>query len=186
MPAISETRRVAVKRIKNDLSTVIYVAIGDDALLLGGDLEEEGKADTGWSAILSSSGRPTGKACLFKVPHHGSENGDHPDVWTELLIPEPHLILAPFRHGKVSLPTERDVTRLTGHSVEAYATTSLAGRAARRRDSTVDRTIREATKEFASVPQIPGMLRLRRSVAAGSPWAVEKFGDATDLVKIYD
>ena len=185
MPTIGETRRVAVSRLRNDLSSVLLLKIGDEAVLFGGDLEEEGRAETGWSAVLSSTGRPTSLAGLFKIPHHGSRNGDHPNIWTELLGPEPHLILAPFRHGRTSLPTPDDVARLTAKSPHTFATTSLASRAPRKRDRTVERTIKESTKEFSTVPQIPGLLRLRRSAAPGSSWSVEKFGDATDLANIY-
>ena len=57
MPEVGETRRVAVKRIRNDLSIVLHISVGSDTILLGGDLEEEGNPLTGWSATFRPAPR---------------------------------------------------------------------------------------------------------------------------------
>jgi hypothetical protein len=72
--------------------------------VLGSDLEVGTNRDTGWLAILGSNTKPTGKATVYKIPHHGSQNADLDGVWSEMLIPDPIAILTPFRRGNVSLP----------------------------------------------------------------------------------
>ncbi len=185
IPSPKETRRIAVSRIRNDLSTVIYVQVGSDAMLFGGDLEEEGKLHTGWSAILGNATRPGGLASLFKVPHHGSETGDHPDVWSRMLGPEPFAILAPFQKGRHSIPGGTQVTRILSRTPNAFSSRSLAGRARKRLDPAVERTIKQAAKSFETFDQTPGMIRLRRPIGSTAPWIPELF-NAVHLSKIYE
>ncbi|HEY3815488.1 MAG TPA: hypothetical protein VGL66_19890 [Caulobacteraceae bacterium] len=178
------TRRVAVNRSRNDLSAVVFISVGDDAMLFGGDLEEEGNANTGWSAIIGGSGRPRQKCSLFKIAHHGSPTGDHPEIWTELLMPAPTAALAPWKRGKGSLPSQIDVQRILGFTSDAYSTTSLAGRKPRARGRTVERTIKEASKSFSALPQHPGAVRFRKAVGKGA-WQVSLFGDAVPLARVH-
>jgi beta-lactamase superfamily II metal-dependent hydrolase len=180
MPEIGETRRVVPPRLRNDLSVVAYVSIGSDAVMFGGDLEEEGNALTGWSAILASPGRPAEAASLFKISHHGSQNGDHPDVWNQMLAADPVAILAPFRNGRVSLPTDVDVTRILGNTNKAYASTNLKGIATPPQDRAVQKTIQSVTKSFSTIKPEMGFVRARKRVGL-SNWQIELFGGASDL-----
>jgi hypothetical protein len=184
MPGVGETRRVATTRIRNDLSTVIHATVGEDVMLFGGDLEEEGKPNTGWSAVLGSTGRPTSKAQLFKVSHHGSQTGEHPSIWTELLAPEPVALIAPFRKGSVSLPTPTDVTRTLEHTPNAFTTTTLKGIANPPMDRTVEKTIKDVTRSFSTLKPKLGMLRARKTIGTSQPWRIETFGDATHLAQV--
>lgn len=185
MPAVNDTRRVAFKRIRNDLSVVIHIAVGDDVMLFGADLEEEGNAMTGWSAILASTGRPVAKAGVFKVSHHGSHNGHHADVPVDLLRAEPIAIVAPFKNGGVSLPMLEDVQRITGYASRSVATASLAGRAAQRRDSAVEKTIKQVTHRFSALKNEPGMVRMRKTIGSNLDWEIEHFGTSCPLVQIF-
>jgi len=184
MPAIGETRRVVVPRIRNDLSVVVQVTIGDDAILFGGDLEEEGNPLTGWSAILASAGRPLAPATLFKIPHHGSSTGDHPSVWNQMLSADPLAILAPFRNGKVSLPTTNDVARTLKYTTQAYASTNLRGIAPPPMDRVVQKAIQEVTKSFTTIRPELGLVRARKIAGSNTPWAIELFGGATELRQV--
>lgn len=186
MPAGNETRRVAFRRIRNDLSVVIHISVGDDVMLFGADLEEEGNALTGWSAILASTGRPAGKAGVFKVSHHGSDNGHHADVPIDLLRAEPTAIVAPFKNGSVSLPTPADVRRIEGYASRAVATSSLTGRAAQRRDSAVEKTIKQVTHRFSALKNEPGMVRLRKTIGSNLDWEIEHFGTSCPLAEIFN
>lgn len=185
MPNVDETRRVAVKRIRNDLSVVLHIKLGDDVILLGGDLEEEGKTTTGWSAILASGARPQEKAHLFKVSHHGSHNGHHDGILTDLLVEQPIAIVAPFKNGSVSLPTANDVKRISEYASKSYTTASLASRAPERKDATVEKIIKQVTHRYSAIKSDPGMIRLRKKAGESGDWSVEKFGDATELNKIF-
>lgn len=184
MPLAGETRRIAVKRLRNDLSVVIYVKVGDDVILLGGDLEEEGKLTTGWSAVLALQGRPTAKAKVFKVPHHGSKTGHHDGMVTMLLDLAPIAVIAPFKNGSVSLPTESDIKRITSYAKDAHATASLQGKASEKYDRTVQKTIDQVARRFSTIKAEPGVVRLRKKVGVTEDWRTEYFGSATQLSKI--
>lgn len=183
MPRPDETRRVAVKRLRNDLSVVIYARFGDDVILLGGDLEEEGKSTTGWSAILALQGRPDAKAGLFKVPHHGSVTGHHDELAAILLIDNPIAIVAPFKNGSVSLPNEDDIQRICAFAGSAHSTVSLQGRSSIKHDRTVQKTIDQVARRFSTVRNEPGMVRARKKVDS-KEWSIEYFGGASPLARI--
>jgi hypothetical protein len=185
MGTSGETRRVAVNRDRNDLSVVIYVSVGDDVLLFGGDLEEEGNHATGWSAILAAKGRPSAKARVFKIPHHGSKTGHHDDVPTELLAIDPIVIVAPFKNGNVSLPTQQDVDRIRAFAPKSFTTATLSGRANPKRDPAIEKTIREVTRRFTTLKAQPGMVRLRKQSGLATDWRVERFGSAGTLDRIF-
>lgn len=185
MPLGEETRRVAVKRIRNDLSVVLHVSVGTDVMLFGGDLEEEGRPDTGWSAILASTGRPAEKANLFKVAHHGSATGHHESLPADLLATEPIAIVAPFKNGNVSLPTIADVARIRAYAPKSYATATLQGRGNPRRHPVAEKTIREVTKNFSTVKTTPGLVRLRKRVTGEKTWRADLFGSACPLQRIH-
>ncbi|WP_246331826.1 MBL fold metallo-hydrolase [Brevundimonas mediterranea] len=185
IPEITETRRVSVPRLRNDLSTVVLLSVGDIVVLLGGDLEEHrGKPEFGWSAILSSTGRHQSKASLFKIAHHGSLTGHHDDIWTKLLESEPVAVLAPWKLGGGQLPKKSDVERILALTPHAHSTATVHTRAAKLRDSIVKREIKATTKSFRSAAQIPGMVRFRRNVSA-SAWSTEHFGAAVPLARAH-
>lgn len=183
MPNVGETRRAAVRRIRNDLSVVVYVSVGGDAVLFGGDLEEEGNPLCGWSAVLTSPGRPSQKASLYKVSHHGSETGHHPQIWKELLHPEPTAVVAPFRNGNVSLPKAGDVQRILGNTSTAYSSTTLQSLSPPSMDRSVQKTMEEVAKKFTTIKPEMGIVRSRKCVGETGPWNVELYGAASPLGK---
>ncbi len=108
----------------NDISVAAWLSVGDEAALLGADLEVQAKEDRGWKAILASKGKPLGRASVFKVAHHGSGNGDHPEIWNNLLTPAPVAIVTPFNKG-IGVPKSADKARILGHTDKAYITTPV-------------------------------------------------------------
>jgi Metallo-beta-lactamase superfamily len=88
MPRVGEQKRRVPVLTPNECSVVVLVMIGPLAILLGADLEENSSCK-GWSAIIDSRGRPNCRADFFKVPHHGSVNAYHPDVWRHMLTSNP-------------------------------------------------------------------------------------------------
>jgi hypothetical protein len=97
---------------RNEGSVVLWVQIGAAGLLLGGDLEETNDLQTGWTAVADCGSRPSGRSQVFKVPHHGSRNAHQDRVWDEMLIPQPHAVLAPWSLGHSHLPTNDDIARI--------------------------------------------------------------------------
>ena len=96
----------------NDFAVVLWVEIdGAPALLLGSDLENTGQP-TSWEELVTSAERPVGRACVFKVSHHGACSGHHDSVWTELLVAGPFAVLTPQNKLPLPLPRESDVERI--------------------------------------------------------------------------
>ena len=170
-------------RIRNDLSIVLLITVGGVNILLGGDLEEEGRPDTGWTAVLAQ--RTAGawpKGELFKVPHHGSQTGHHADVWSDMLGGSPVSILAPWFNGGSALPEASDRQRIIGLSGSAFSTATSRAKKSRKRIPAVERTIRETVGELISNESIPGIVRARRSaVVAGDSWRIDLFEGACSL-----
>ena len=162
----------------NEVAVVLWVRIENLVVLLGSDLERPG-----WAEILQSAGRPTSKASVFKVPHHGSKNAHDPAVWTRMLEPNPFAVLTPWRRGGYFLPTQTDVERILSCTPNAYATTkrSLPAQATRRRPRMVDRTMRESGAKLRWLGMSSDAIRLRRPLDARTDWNVQKFGSAYHL-----
>ena len=162
----------------NDMSVVLWIGVDDIAVLLGSDLEKRG-----WVEILQSEERPTDKASVFKVPHHGSKNADEPDVWNRMLESNPVAVLAPWCRGGRVLPSQRDVQRILAHTTNAYATasTDLSAPSQVRRHSMVDRTIRSTGIELRQLAMSPGAIRLRHPLGSQGRWKIETFGSACGL-----
>jgi hypothetical protein len=97
-------------------SVVVWVRVGTDMAIFGGDLEVRTDRSIGWGAVVDSTTRPTGRPTLYKVPHHGSPNADAAEIRDELLAPAPTAILAPFTCGSVVRPDAEDVERICGHA----------------------------------------------------------------------
>lgn len=159
----------------NEVAVVLWVEVGDIMVLLGSDLERRG-----WAKILQDDARPTGTASAFKVPHHGAASGDAPEVWQRMLDVDPASVLTPWRRGNRMLPTSRDVQRILARTPNAYATATTDAVRPARRDSTVERTIRESGIRLRR-PSAPSAVRLRRPIAAQTQWQVELLGTACHL-----
>lgn len=165
----------------NEAVVVLWVEVDNIVVLLGSDLEKHG-----WIRILQSQARPTGKASVFKVPHHGSKNAHVPNVWKKLLEDDPFAILTPWRRGRGRLPTQQDVQRILLETGNTYITAkhdSLT-RSSERRSQTVSRTIRESSIKLRQHVMSSGMIRLRRPINSRTLWRVETFGSACSLSEL--
>ena len=161
----------------NHLSVVLWVRCGDAIALLGGDLERRG-----WTAVLNNPEKPASKASVFKVPHHGSHDADVPQVWEEMLDPEPLAVLTPWRRGLGVLPTLSDVERILSRTPHAYASAKPGPLAPKRpKAAAVSRTLRSTGATLTRVPGSPGIVRLRRSMGAGNSWNLKLFDPACRL-----
>ena len=162
----------------NEVAVALWIGVSDVAVLLGSDLEKRA-----WTGVLRSRSRPAGRASVFKVPHHGSENAHEGGVWERILVPDPLAVLTPWRRGLGSLPNRRDVQRILSCTTKAYATARIgrSGSARTGRDRAVERSIRESGVTLRPVGASSGAVRLRRLLGSGKPWTVEKFGSACHL-----
>ena len=160
----------------NDVAVVLWIAVGDTAVLLGSDLEQRG-----WLSVLQDTARRTGTASVFKVPHHGGASAHEPGVWEHMLDREPVAVLVPWRRGGSVLPTRRDRQRILASTPNAFMTAGTgAPTAAPRRSSVIERTIRQSGIRLRRIPE-PDAIRLRRRIGSGTQWRVERFGSACHL-----
>jgi beta-lactamase superfamily II metal-dependent hydrolase len=167
----------------NECSIVVWISIGPVGILLGADLEEAGGC-RGWSAILESTGRPNQTAGFFKVPHHGSSNAHHPEIWRQLLQDDPLYALAPYDRGH-KLPSRKDVERMKAIAPRGFSTAHVA-----RRSKQLPRTVEKIVKDF-SIKLYPiyggvGQVRTRTSdFSKGRFDGVELIGGASRIDELY-
>jgi len=172
LPEAGPMRRVP-SLTPNHAAVALWIRVGETAVLLGSDLEKTGHASAGWSAILSSTTRPEGKADIFKIAHHGSADGDVSEVWTALLERNPVAMLTPFARGRTALPTVSDVTRICNRTTRAYATGRPVSGRSPRRSSAVERTIREVAHSMRPVCTTAGHVRIRVDMSTPEVRAVD-------------
>ncbi len=143
----------------NELSIVLWLKVGVLDVLLGADLEYVSGITEGWRAIIRSAERPNGRAGFFKVPHHGSENADCPDSWTELLAARPIAVLTP--HSPSRLPRRADIRRLCSRTPLVLLTSDPSEYSIPRRDKTVERTMKESVISRRALSGQIGHVRIR-------------------------
>jgi len=177
LPVAGEAKRVAVNVDPNETSVVLAVRVGKALAILGGDLETGADPTTGWNAVVACPSAQGLKAQAFKVPHHGSQNAHHDEVWSDLLEPQPHAILTPYATGRKFLPSPADVARMKSLTPNVYLASRPAPTAAAPLGKAVERTIREVAKSFRLRVGRMGHVRLRMPASTGVP-TVELFGAA--------
>jgi beta-lactamase superfamily II metal-dependent hydrolase len=160
MPNAGDAQRRIVSQPPNHTSVAIWIEAGQRRALLGADLEHTGKPGEGWMAVVASN-QQTVPAAIFKVPHHGSANGDYSQVWTQLLKPEPIAVVTPFTAG-VRLPKKSDLDRLCSRTPHVYCTVEGAGKPPSR-DPSVEREMRRFAKNRRVLQGQPGHVRIRWS-----------------------
>ena len=178
VPSEGETKRRIRDLSPNDVAVALWIQVGHVVVLLGSDLEKRG-----WVEILQSAERPPGQASAYKIAHHGSKSADEPGVWEKMVEGDPVAVLTPWQRGGRVLPSEPDIQRILSNTAKAYASArspSLTGSPSRR-DSMVDKTIRESGARLRRLAMSPGSVRLRRPIHAADSWQVELFGTACHL-----
>lgn len=184
MPGLKQAKRRAIAQTPNHSAVAVCIKIGDVSILLGSDLEETRNPETGWSVIVRSAERPRGRATIFKVPHHGSENGHNQDVWNEMLAANPYAVLTPFGSGRKMLPSIEDAGRITGLTDSAYSTATVRqAKTNKRRDPAVEKTIKTTVGTLRQAEPATGVIRLRGNAGAenSSSWQVELLNGACHL-----
>jgi hypothetical protein len=179
LPQLDTQKRAVPPPKQNHASVALSVAIGDARLLLGADLEETADGASGWTAILDNY-EFTARCAVFKVPHHGSENGDQPRIWDEAMIENPWAIVTPFVRGRHELPKESDRDRILSHTNRAYLT-APPKRKHRKRERAVEKTLEQFEAVPVNVDPPMGQIRLRSPIESADGWGVELFGPAFQL-----
>ncbi len=158
-------------------SITIHIDLGDDAILLGADLEDHNKL--GWSAVVEDAWcKQRLQATAYKVAHHGSVSGDSPVIWASLLRPEPVACLTPFSLGAHRLPTDDDRERIRSKTPHRYISSGSSRRP--EMDRTQLKRLQDICRNLTRVNSGFGAVRLRKKQGEMS-WGVECFGTAQAL-----
>ncbi|HEX2828168.1 MAG TPA: MBL fold metallo-hydrolase [Burkholderiales bacterium] len=156
---------------------VLHVEFGEEAVLLGSDLEDYPQC--GWAALVSNAWcLQRRRASAYKVAHHGSKTGNHVGIWSHLVQQQPVAVLTPFVKGSVSLPTADDRTRVRSDAEAVYITSTSSRRARIATDQL--RRMRAIADKITPVNSGFGAVRLRKQHGSAG-WRVELFEDARML-----
>lgn len=173
-----QPRRIATTD-PNTLTCALWVEIGDTRILLGGDLERGPGAGCGWNAVINSTFRPSQMASAFKVPHHGSANAHHTEVWEKMLTEKPLAIMTPWRRGKREIPTMSDRRRICDITDDAYIT---AGPKIPNQPAQVKRIAAQLSTTARNVQQMGMAGHIRaRLIGGSSRWTVDLARQAQHL-----
>jgi beta-lactamase superfamily II metal-dependent hydrolase len=177
---VSQRNKKLVNKSPNAKSVVIYVKLNDHRILLGADLENAENKNEGWTNILENCISIDKKASLFKVPHHGSENGYSSAVWDSLLTDNPIAKITPWNR-KITLPKIEMLKLLSMHSDKIYLTANVntLGNKAKKREQSIERLILENNSSLHEIKYRHGIIRSRINIIQpNSDWEVTTFGDA--------
>ncbi len=178
LPVARRPKRALPDLGPNHAAVALWIRIGERVVLLGSDLEETSGLRC-WSDVVTSHGRPRGNATVIKIPHHGSDTAEHPDIWEQLCSPQPIGVTTPFVRGRVCLPSNADIARICARTADFYLASPPTPRRSRSRAGAVGKTIDAVTRGFRDAIGPMGWVRLRAPASRpADPWSRELFGAA--------
>jgi Metallo-beta-lactamase superfamily len=122
----NKSRKVGVVPNVLSLAATVEWRAADVRLVLGGDVERGDQSGySGWRGILATLKKRKTPHLLrdaraVKVAHHGSRGALEPEAWDEHVRAQSNetwAIIAPFRHGSVTLPDGEVLRDLYGRTV---------------------------------------------------------------------
>ncbi|HSZ87193.1 MAG TPA: MBL fold metallo-hydrolase [Puia sp.] len=170
----------------NDKSVVLLLEIGCHKILLGADLEVSSDNRKGWLDIIDHSEAVRNKkSTLFKIPHHGSENGFHDRIWLELLEINPIGKLTPWNRNQ-GLPESEMVKKYLEKSQSLFITSPIIlNKKPKDRDRSTKKLIEFFNKKVFEVKYKMGIIRSRIELDnASATWQVSYDGEAFEIPKV--
>jgi hypothetical protein len=146
---------------RNHNAVALWVRCGDRKILLGADLEECGQPLLGWQAVLKCKSFPDDQAGIFKIPHHGSPNGDYENIWSDIVIPdESFACVTAYNKGKTPRPAPDDILRILTHTNKLHYTSLPSRSTSNHYSNTVEKTIAGQIKRRKSLKSNPGQVQM--------------------------
>jgi hypothetical protein len=180
MPVRGQQKRRLIAPSCNETAVVLWIQVGHRKVLLGADLEESATTQGEWTRLLAiAAGRSDAE--VFKIPHHGSANGDHPGVWTTMLTPDPVALLTPYSRLIHPLPTASDIARIRSRTPNASITKCHSAPNPLSRSGARNKMIRRTSINYRPVPMSTGQIRLRAPIFGPAQWMTRLFGTACPL-----
>jgi len=169
----------------NHTSVVLQLRIGGISVLLGGDLEVGSNDNCGWRGVLASDHHQNKKSSILKAAHHGSSNGDFPEIWSDLLCANPIVAITPYGKGIKPLPSADDISRIRQQTENAYLTCYPPAKRPEKRRHKMERTINDVLSNRSVSRKTAGMIRIRFDTSEDnySP-EVRLFNGAVDLATV--
>lgn len=149
-----------INQTPNDRSVALLLEIGKYRALLGADLEVKTDRKLGWLDVVENSSltSTTAKGSYFKIPHHGSENGYHDEIWSKLLTDKPIGCLTPYNR-KVKLPTERMLDKYKALTKEIFITSDrYLSKKPKKRDKKISKTIKQFNDTLHEIKYVYGVI----------------------------
>jgi hypothetical protein len=166
------------KPLLNRASAALHLQVGQVAVLLCGDLEEDprsGCQDRGWGgAQLPPHGSP---ATLVKLGHHGSKNGDHDDIWSRLAESDCVTVAAPYTAQNEPLPRANDIDRVVarGHRLFVAGGHAPLAPVASMREGLLQDLVGAGISVSRREPTFGAVVATRVVDGSGS-WDIQRFG----------
>lgn len=166
----------------NDKCIVLLMNFNNHFVLLGGDLE-----CSGWMAIMNDSQLINdGLVEVFKVPHHGSDNGYVDDFWVQHVSTDVITHLSAYNRGSQKLPTAEMLKLYTEKSKEIYMTSvSTVDKAKmKERNLTIKKVIKDVNKSVTEIPYQYGLVESELCMdEEPAIWHTKLYGSAVQIEK---
>jgi beta-lactamase superfamily II metal-dependent hydrolase len=157
---------------------VLMISFREENIILAADIEDENDDRLGWKGILDQSNVLPGKKFnIYKVAHHGSENGYNVNLWDNYLL-NPISFLTSFVRGRVKIPTQSSIDQLKLNSKEVYITNCKSFESVKKRPFNQEKSIRYFKDDIYEYPFEYGHIRLRKTIDDSSSWKVDIDGTA--------
>lgn len=167
-----------ISKSPNAKSVVLYLKLGTHRALLGSDLEVSQNPKEGWLNIIENNTVIDQKSTLFKIPHHGSENGYHEKIWITLLEKNPVSKLTPWNKNQ-KLPEAEMLKKFCVHSDSVYMTAPQINKKPKKRAKDIEKIITRLKSRISEVKYKQGIIRSRIDMITPSKnWEIDLFDEA--------
>lgn len=145
----------------NAKSIVTLLEFGSHSALMGADLEISENEHEGWKKILTNPEISGKKSSLFKIPHHGSINGYHEDIWKNLLTDNPVSKLTSWCRGKYLLPEGKMINKYKQHTSKLFITEYNLSNKQKKRPPQLEKLVKEFRPNIIELKYKLGIVRSR-------------------------
>lgn len=145
----------------NSRSIATFIKLGNHRAILGADLEVGKNPQSGWLKVLKNITTIDRKSSLLKISHHGSENGYHPDIWSDLLVVNPVAKITPWSLGGMYLPREHMIDTYKKHTSNLYITEHVISKKQKVRDGQLEKVIKQLRPNIYEIKYRLGIIRSR-------------------------
>lgn len=177
------TNKKLTKYSPNERSVVILLSCGSKVALFGSDLEVNEDQNLGWLDIVNNSVvvKKFGKAGYIKIPHHGSKNGYHDNIWEVLVKKNSIGTMTPW-NKKTKLPTGEMIGKYKVLTSRLFITSQIdLGNKPKKRDSKITKMINEFNPTLREIKYHYGVVSTEFDIGSNEEWRIDLTGTAVEL-----